>query len=284
MPIGCPYSHRNPSGRWTKRINARCFCGIEFTPNYYSLRAGFIKSCGCARYTTRATVLNSGKSNPNKGRTTHGLSKHPLFYVFSAMKYRCLHSKCKAYADYGGRGIIVCEEWVSDFSAFYNWAISNGWGIGLTIDRTNNDGNYEPSNCRWVTQSENMLNTRRKILIKHGDETKTLYDWAVYFGKTYSYLYIGLITMRLTMEAALVRKENKGGRKKTVPSNVDFSISLKSFLRNSGHTIIWLSEKTKPYIPNVDYYKLSEKISAKRVFFSNEEVSVIKRVLKTEKL
>jgi len=111
------------------------------------------KSCGCAR---------------SVSTTTHGLSlvngkHHPLFVVWGLMKQRCYNPKGSHYYRYGGRGISVCGEWLNNFTSFYHWAIENGWKKELTIDRKDNDGNYEPGNCRFIT---NQLNTQNGTVAK----------------------------------------------------------------------------------------------------------------------
>lgn len=85
-----------------------------------------------------------------------------LLGVWNAMKQRCLNPRCKLWPHYGGRGITVCPEWIAanGFWAFQDWALSSGWAEGLTLDRTDNDGNYAPGNCRFVTRAENLRNRR----------------------------------------------------------------------------------------------------------------------------
>jgi len=90
----------------------------------------------------------------------HGLRKHPLYSVWDGMTQRCTNQKTKAYKNYGGRGVVICDEWRGNFKPFYDWCLSNGWRKGLEIDRIDNDGNYEPSNCRFISHRLNNLNTR----------------------------------------------------------------------------------------------------------------------------
>lgn len=78
------------------------------------------------------------------------------------MKSRCGNTKVPCWKRYGGRGIKVCDEWINDFAAFRTWALANGYKTGLTIDRIDNDGNYTPENCQWLTLSENSKKVRRE--------------------------------------------------------------------------------------------------------------------------
>lgn len=89
----------------------------------------------------------------------HRLVNHPLYRVWVKMKERCYYDKDIGYANYGGRGITVCSEWKDNFKNFYDWAVDK-WKKGLYIDRINNDGNYEPDNCRFVTPKVSALNKR----------------------------------------------------------------------------------------------------------------------------
>lgn len=99
----------------------------------------------------------------------HGCSKHPPHKVWSDMINRCGNSKCKDYRSYGGRGIVVCSKWRNDPIAFTEWALANGWEKGLTLERINNDGNYEPENCCFVTRLQQQNNTRKlRLFVAYG--------------------------------------------------------------------------------------------------------------------
>lgn len=108
----------------------------------------------------------------------HGLSDTKLIYIYSNMKQRCYNKNNPGYKNYGGRGIKICNEWLNSFENFYNWAIKNGYQENLTIERMNNNGNYEPSNCRWATKLEQVRNRRNTVLITYKNETKTIKEWA----------------------------------------------------------------------------------------------------------
>lgn len=114
--------------------------------------------------------MNAGTKNY---RYKHGETKTRLHKIWSSMHERCEREKHLHYSDYGGRGISVCEEW-KDYIPFAKWARNNGYSDNLTLDRIDVNGNYEPSNCRWVTMKEQHNNKRNnRILLYHG-ETYTL--------------------------------------------------------------------------------------------------------------
>lgn len=95
------------------------------------------------------------------------------------MKQRCNNPNQKKYKNYGARGICLCDDWQNNFKSFFDWAISNGYKHGLTIDRINVNGNYEPNNCRWVTQKVQQNNRSNNHLIKSSNGTvKTLAEWS----------------------------------------------------------------------------------------------------------
>ncbi len=126
-----------------------CECGETTIAASNDLTLGKKKSCGCLRKQINSTI-----------HKTHGKKNTKLYYVWQRMKQRCHYPKSKDFSFYGGRGITVCEEWKNNFQAFYDWAMSNGYFDGLTLDRIDVNGNYEPSNCRWVTMKVQCNNRR----------------------------------------------------------------------------------------------------------------------------
>lgn len=125
-----------------------CECGSEIVTAGYRLRSGETRSCGCLQ---RETVTARNAS--------HGQSGTRLYNIWSNMLARCGNENNPQFADYGGRGIAVCREW-HDFTSFEAWAKASGYSDDLTIDREENDGNYEPSNCRWATSLQQSRNKR----------------------------------------------------------------------------------------------------------------------------
>lgn len=113
------------------------------------------------------------------------VSRHPAYGVWHGIKDRCHNPKSKDFANYGGRGIFVCEEWRVSSRAFVSWAQSNGYCSGLQIDRKDNNGPYAPGNCRWVTPRVNMAN--RRLTLKLADGTP-MSDALLQTGRT-KYLY-----------------------------------------------------------------------------------------------
>lgn len=101
------------------------------------------------------------------------------------MRDRCNCARDKNYLNYGARGIKVCDEWEKDFMAFYNWAMSSGYKKGLSLDRIDVNGNYEPSNCRWATAREQALNRRETVYLTYKGEEKPLMVWCDELGLKY---------------------------------------------------------------------------------------------------
>lgn len=161
---------RVPEGKKTKYL-CRCVCGTEKLVAHGDLRSGKSKSCGCLK---RDLTI--------RRNTTHNESHHTrLWRIWNNMRSRCKYPSTAHWNRYGGRGIDVCEEWDVSYESFKNWALVNGYSDELTIDRINNDGNYEPSNCRWVTPKEQSLNRSNNHMVEIEGEEKPLDEWSRIF-------------------------------------------------------------------------------------------------------
>lgn len=154
-----------------KKIIWECLCDCGNTCNVTSnsLMVKDTQSCGCLKKESRKN---------RKPSLTHGGSGTRLYSIWKGVRNRCFYLNSKNYERYGGRGITVCEEWKDNFVNFRDWSLSNGYKEGLTIDRIDNNGNYEPSNCKWSTNKEQQNNKENNVLITYQNETKTLSQWA----------------------------------------------------------------------------------------------------------
>ena len=144
----------------------KCDCGNECVVSGSQLKKDGTKSCGCYQ-----------KETYGKHAITHGMTKTKLYKRWNSMKQRCQNPNEARYADYGGRGISVCEEW-EDFEGFKKWAMENGYEEHLSIDRIDNDGDYCPENCRWVPMSVQAWNKRTTTRITYNGETHSLNGWS----------------------------------------------------------------------------------------------------------
>jgi hypothetical protein len=182
-----------PTSRYTQRYSLyECpYCKAIFKSANRDMRRGDVQSCGCYRRTLKSAYK-------------HGLSENKLYKIWSVMRQRCSNPKNKGYKNYGGRGIAVCEDWNNTFMSFYNWAVLNGYSENLQIDRINNDGNYEPSNCRWITRRVNTQNSR---LIKSNNTSgyrgviRSGSRWKAVIRSNNIFYYIG--SFKLIEDAAL---------------------------------------------------------------------------------
>lgn len=127
----------------------QCECGNITTISQHLIVTGEKRSCGCLRKQFKST----------KGER-HGMSGTRLYTTYRMMLARCENPTDHHFKDYGGRGIKVCDEWKNSFNSFYEWAIANGYTDNLTIDRIDVNGNYEPNNCRWATNTQQQRNKR----------------------------------------------------------------------------------------------------------------------------
>ena len=158
----------NKSGRTAWKC--KCDCGNISIALASNLVRGFTKSCGCNVY-----------KDKNK---RHGKAKTRIYAIWKAMHFRCNNPNFAYFKDYGGRGIVVCDEWNS-FENFYEWAMAKGYTDKLTIDRINVNGNYEPSNCRWANYNTQARNRRNTIYIEHKGTKMSIADWCDLLDKPY---------------------------------------------------------------------------------------------------
>ena len=142
-----------------------CDCSKKSVVASTSLRSGHTQSCGCYHNERRSEIFS-----------THGLSSSPEYKAFHNMKSRCLNENAQSYVDYGGRGITICDRWIDSFANFHK-DMGDKPSPSHSIDRENNEGNYEPSNCRWATQLQQVRNQRMK-------KNNTSGTTGVFFNKT----------------------------------------------------------------------------------------------------
>lgn len=149
-----------------------CDCGKTAVVRGGDLKSGRIKSCGC---------LVKEIMHTQKYGLKHGDTHKDLYNVWVNMRQRINNPKNKAYKNYGGRGISICEEW-NDYINFRNWALENGYRNGLSIDRIDVNGNYCPENCRWADFETQQNNKRYNRLISYNGKTQTITQWSKEIG------------------------------------------------------------------------------------------------------
>lgn len=133
----------------------------------------------CQREVAGDETKNMGRVRTFKGKYVNDVN---LYKRWVNMKSRCLTPKAPNYKYYGGRGVKICDEWVNDFMAFFAWAKANGYRKGLSLDRTDNNGDYTPLNCRWVSRKVQAQNRRNVRMISYKGRINTLNGWASEFG------------------------------------------------------------------------------------------------------
>lgn len=144
------------------------FEGTRGKSSYYQVKC---LMCGNIKSMRRDGIKNSNSCGCVRGTTTHGLfEKGPMYFMWHDMKNRCYNPKADRYNRYGDRGIIVCDEWKNDYKSFHDWALSNGWKKGLQIDRKDNDGNYTPDNCQFLTPKQNSRKRGNTVWVNYNSK------------------------------------------------------------------------------------------------------------------
>ena len=178
--------HITPAGTYIARWLCRCDCGTEVVVRQHSLRQGMSESCGCLQredIAARSKIMNR----------THGRTGTPEYRTWVHMKSRCYNPRVPEYKWYGARGIKMCESWKDSFEAFLA-DVGPKPGRGYSIDRIDNDGDYEPGNVRWATQAEQTANQQRNVKLTINGETQIMSEWARRYG-----LDVRLIHSRLKL-------------------------------------------------------------------------------------
>lgn len=182
-------------GKW----RCKCDCGKFKWVGVTFLRIGNTRSCGCLARETLAA--NSAACR------LHGMCATSEYSSWEHAKARCFKPKQRGYHNYGGRGITMCKEWQDDFRVFIKHM-----GPKPTpkheLERINNNGNYEPGNCRWATRKEQMCNTRRNVNVTWRGETKTIQEWAKQLGWSWHCMYNRIIRRQWPMERAMMPKQS----------------------------------------------------------------------------
>lgn len=170
----------------------RCDCGNTAIVSGQSLENGSTKSCGCYRKEVARNRVYQGDIPK-----LHG--------VWIMMRKRCFDPNCEHYHNYGGRGITVCGEWSGDggYHNFRDWAKRNGYADGLTLDRIDNNGNYEPNNCAFVSRKAQSNNKRNNVRVEIDGMVHTLAEWCEIYKVPYSRVRVRYRKMGWSIKAAL---------------------------------------------------------------------------------
>lgn len=197
-----------------RKFKCQCDCGSVISARPVDLEKGSIKSCGCLQ----------------RDISENSVSSDRLYHIWQDMKSRCYYEHNKSYPNYGGRGIIVCLEWLSDYLTFKEWAYVNGYDENAefgecTIDRIDVNGNYEPSNCRWITNAEQQKNKRpssewkkrnisRRAMVMYEGKLIPKYDLCKKFGISVETFNYRVNKKGMSIEEALKTPKMTEGRPK----------------------------------------------------------------------
>lgn len=178
-----------------------CDCGEEKVAEGREIKRGKIMSCG-----------RHNAEKVSEANTTHGMTGERIYNIYLNMKGRCSNSNNQAYVRYGGRGISVCDEWTdkeNGFTNFLTWSLSNGYKEDLSIDRIDNNGNYEPANCRWTTNKVQQNNRGCSLLFTYNDETKPLTVWCEELNLKYDSVWKRINKYNYDFEKAITYKTER---------------------------------------------------------------------------
>ena len=180
----------------------KCDCGNVVVVGGVQLRNGQKRSCGCLEKERLRAFNEQMKANAKYEKPSK------INHAWANMKYRCYNKNALEYSSYGGRGIRVCDEWMK-FKPFEKWALENGYAEGLTLDRIDVNGNYEPSNCRWIDQRRQLRNKRDTIYIEYNGERKPLIDFCEELGVPYDRAFLRIKNGKTDVSEILSKEKLK---------------------------------------------------------------------------
>lgn len=188
----------------------QCECGKQKIVRGSHLKGKRIQSCGCLAF-------EIAKEKMIERNFVHGKKGTKIYAIWKAIKQRCFNPNNAMYHNYGGRGITICEEWKNNFQAFYDHVskLPHFNEKGYSLDRINNDGNYEPNNVKWSTAKEQANNTRTNVFITFKGETHTVAEWSEITGINNKVILERINILHWDVEKALttpVRKIKKAGK------------------------------------------------------------------------
>lgn len=194
------------NGRKKVQWNCICkHCGKEFQDITGRIKNNYVNGCGCQTFELKSKV-----------HTKHGLYGTRIYSIWSGMVRRCFNKNAVNYPDYGGRGITVCDEWLGENGAenFAKWAYDNGYNENAkrsecTLDRKNVNGNYEPTNCRWINMKEQERNRTNNVIIEINGMKKTLIEWCEIYNMNYKLVYGRIFKNKWEPKIALTKKKRK---------------------------------------------------------------------------
>jgi len=178
----------------------KCDCGKQVLHTSCEVKSGHVKSCGCWK-------------KDHSARKTHGQSNNRIYQTYYSMKRRCYDNNPRYLKYYRDKGITVCDEWLNNPQAFFDWAMMNGYDEHLTLDRIDCDKGYSPDNCRFITQKEQTRNMSKNVFITIDGKRKVLTDWAKEYGILPCLVSYRMLHMGLSGEEAVTRAVKRLPRK-----------------------------------------------------------------------
>lgn len=228
--------HISSSGKHFAKWHCKCDCGNETDVITAKLKNGTTKSCGCLKI-----------SMVKERSTTHGMTRTRIYNIWNGIYTRCYNKNHASYKQYGNRGIAMCPEWLGEhgFENFFEWSMKNGYAENLTIDRIDNDGNYEPTNCRWSDNKEQQRNKRNNFVVSFKGKEVPLSVVSEETGIDRATLSCRIKRGMTAEEAVCFEKEmiEFNGEKKTITQWArDLGISFNT-LYSRLHSCNWTVEK-----------------------------------------